>query len=213
MIRLGVIEDNELIGRSLVDFFREDQEISLICLATHVDEFYQSAERDPQVLLLDLMLPYRNGMDCISEICARYPGVSIIIHSVADDQESIFKCLCHGAQSYLTKGETLDKIRETILLTHGGGSLMSVEIARKVVDFFGIRNVPVPESQREEIGLNIREQRVVDLILEGLSYKMVASEMGVSINTIRKHIKSVYRKLNINTSMELAKLYNRPRLI
>jgi DNA-binding response OmpR family regulator len=109
MIRLGVIEDNELIGRSLLDFFKGDQEISVSCLATHVDEFYQSAKEAPQVLLLDLMLPYRNGMDCITELCTRFPGVSIIIHSVADDQESIFKCLCHGAQSYLTKGETLDK--------------------------------------------------------------------------------------------------------
>ena len=151
-------------------------------------------------------------MDCITEICSRYPGVSIIIHSVADDQESIFKCLCHGAQSYLTKGETLDRIRETILLTHGGGSLMSVEIARKVVDFFGTRAASMTaQVQPEDMGLNPREQWVVNLILDGLSYKMVASEMGVSINTVRKHIKSVYRKLNINTSMELARLYHRQR--
>jgi DNA-binding NarL/FixJ family response regulator len=212
MIALGVIEDNEVISRTLRDFFREDPEIRITSMASHVDEFYQQEAEQPQVLLLDLMLPYRNGMDCITEICSRYPGVSIIIHSVADDQESIFKCLCHGAQSYLTKGETLDRIRETILLTHGGGSLMSVEIARKVVDFFGTRAASVTaQVQPEDMGLNPREQWVVNLILDGLSYKMVASEMGVSINTVRKHIKSVYRKLNINTSMELARLYHRQR--
>lgn len=212
MIALGVIEDNEVISRTLRDFFREDPEIRITSMASHVDEFYQQEAEQPQVLLLDLMLPYRNGMDCITELCSRYPGVSIIIHSVADDQESIFKCLCHGAQSYLTKGETLDRIRETILLTHGGGSLMSVEIARKVVDFFGTRAASVTaQVQPEDMGLNPREQWVVNLILDGLSYKMVASEMGVSINTVRKHIKSVYRKLNINTSMELARLYHRQR--
>ena len=212
MIALGVIEDNEVISRTLRDFFREDPEIRITSMASHVDEFYQQEAEQPQVLLLDLMLPYRNGMDCITEICSRYPGVSIIIHSVADDQESIFKCLCHGAQSYLTKGETLDRIRETILLTHGGGSLMSVEIARKVVDFFGTRAASMTaQVQPEDMGLNPREQWVVNLILDGLSYKMVASEMGVSINTVRKHIKSVYRKLNINTSMELARLYHRQR--
>ena len=212
MIALGVIEDNEVLSRTLRDFFREDPEIRITSMASHVDEFYQQEAEQPQVLLLDLMLPYRNGMDCITEICSRYPGVSIIIHSVADDQESIFKCLCHGAQSYLTKGETLDRIRETILLTHGGGSLMSVEIARKVVDFFGTRAASVTaQVQPEDMGLNPREQWVVNLILDGLSYKMVASEMGVSINMVRKHIKSVYRKLNINTSMELARLYHRQR--
>jgi DNA-binding NarL/FixJ family response regulator len=211
MIILGVIEDNEVISRMLSAFFQDDTEIRLSCTATHVDEFYQLSSEDPHVLLLDLMLPYRNGMDCIRELCTRFPGVSIIIHSVADDQESIFKCLCHGAQSYLSKGETLDRIRETILLTNGGGSLMSVEIARKVVDFFATRKIPVREIQHEDSGLNVREQRVVELILEGLSYKMVASEMAISINTVRKHIKSVYRKLNINTSMELAQLYHRSR--
>jgi DNA-binding NarL/FixJ family response regulator len=211
MIKLGVIEDNIVIGRTLVDFFKEDPEIGISCLAAHVDDFYQQSNEIPHVLLLDLMLPYRNGMDCINELCTRFPGVSIIIHSVADDQESIFKCLCYGAQSYLTKGETLDKIRETILLTHGGGSLMSVEIARKVVDFFGTRKISVRETQHEDAGLNIREQRVVELILDGLSYKMVANEMGISINTVRKHIKSVYRKLNINTSIELAQIYFKSR--
>jgi DNA-binding NarL/FixJ family response regulator len=211
MIKLGVIEDNIVIGRTLIDFFKEDPEIGISCLAAHVDDFYQQSNEIPHVLLLDLMLPYRNGMDCINELCTRFPGVSIIIHSVADDQESIFKCLCYGAQSYLTKGETLDKIRETILLTHAGGSLMSVEIARKVVDFFGTRKISVRETQHEDAGLNIREQRVVELILDGLSYKMVANEMGISINTVRKHIKSVYRKLNINTSIELAQIYFKSR--
>ena len=211
MIKLGVIEDNIVIGRTLIDFFKEDPEIGISCLAAHVDDFYQQSNEIPHVLLLDLMLPYRNGMDCINELCTRFPGVSIIIHSVADDQESIFKCLCYGAQSYLTKGETLDKIRETILLTHAGGSLMSVEIARKVVDFFGTRTISVRETQHEDAGLNIREQRVVELILDGLSYKMVANEMGISINTVRKHIKSVYRKLNINTSIELAQIYFKSR--
>jgi DNA-binding NarL/FixJ family response regulator len=211
MIKLGVIEDNIVIGRTLIDFFKEDPEIGISCLAAHVDDFYQQSNDIPHVLLLDLMLPYRNGMDCINELCTRFPGVSIIIHSVADDQESIFKCLCYGAQSYLTKGETLDKIRETILLTHAGGSLMSVEIARKVVDFFGTRKISVRETQHEDAGLNIREQRVVELILDGLSYKMVANEMGISINTVRKHIKSVYRKLNINTSIELAQIYFKSR--
>jgi DNA-binding NarL/FixJ family response regulator len=153
------------------------------------------------------MLPHRNGMDCIPEICERYEGVSVIVHSVAEDSESIFKCLCNGAQSYLTKGESLDRVKETILTTFNGGSLMSVEIARKVVDYFNHRPAKPPGSSPEDLGLNARESEVVRLIVEGNSYKMVAAELNVSINTVRKYIKSIYRKLNINTSMELANLY------
>jgi DNA-binding NarL/FixJ family response regulator len=207
MIRLGIIEDNEVIRKSLTDFFRNDPDVLVTTVASHVDEFFQLAKDPPQVILLDLMLPHRNGMDCIPDICERYEGVSVIVHSVAEDAESIFKCLCNGAQSYLTKGESLDRVKETILTTFNGGSLMSVEIARKVVGFFNHRRVTHPGVPQEDMGLNARESEVVRLIVDGNSYKMVASELNVSINTVRKYIKSIYRKLNINTSMELANLY------
>jgi DNA-binding NarL/FixJ family response regulator len=207
MIRLGIIEDNAVIRQSLIDYFRDDADIRVVASAVHVDEFYGKAVEPPQVLLLDLNLPHRNGMDCIVELCAHYEGVSIIIHSVADDYESIFKCLCNGAQSYLTKGESLDRVKETILTTFNGGSLMSVEIARKVVDYFSKKRPPSTDIHPEDHGLNPRESEVVRLIVDGNSYKMVAAELNVSINTVRKYIKSIYRKLNINTSMELANIY------
>lgn len=207
MIRLGIVEDNEVIRKSLTDYFKGDPDVLVTTVATHVDEFFQLAKDIPQVILLDLMLPHRNGMDCIPEICERYEGVSVIVHSVAEDSESIFKCLCNGAQSYLTKGESLDRVKETILTTFNGGSLMSVEIARKVVDYFNHRPVKPAGIPKEDFGLNARESEVVRLIVEGNSYKMVAAELNVSINTVRKYIKSIYRKLNINTSMELANLY------
>ena len=85
MIRLGIIEDNKVIRQSLTDFFADDSEIHIVAAASHVDEFYGMPTEPPQVLLLDLMLPHRNGMDCIAELCSRYQGLSIIIHSVADD--------------------------------------------------------------------------------------------------------------------------------
>ena len=207
MIRLGIIEDNEVIRKSLTDYFTGDNDILVTATATHVDEFYRVAKDPPQVILLDLMLPHRNGMDCIAEICERYEGVSVIVHSVAEDSESIFKCLCNGAHSYLTKGESLERVKETILTTFNGGSLMSVEIARKVVDYFNLRRAKPSGVAADDLGLNARESEVVRLIVDGNSYKMVAAELHVSINTVRKYIKSIYRKLNINTSMELANLY------
>jgi DNA-binding NarL/FixJ family response regulator len=205
MIELGIIEDNEVIRQSLIDYFANDEDIHVLATAQCVEDFFKLADKDPQVLLLDLYLPHKNGKESIRELCERYEGVSIIIHSVADDYDTIFFCLCNGAQSYLTKGETLDKVKETILTTYQGGSQMSVEIARKVVDYFG--RIKTEKSVPEDAGLNEREKVVVRLIVEGKSYKMVAAELNISINTVRKYIKSVYRKLNINTSMELANIY------
>jgi DNA-binding NarL/FixJ family response regulator len=205
MIELGIIEDNEVIRQSLVDYFLNDEDIHVVAAAPFVDAFYSLAETAPHVLLLDLHLPHKNGKESIRELCSYYKGVSIIIHSVADDYETIFFCLCNGAQSYLTKGESLDKVKETILTTYNGGSQMSVEIARKVVDYFS--RIRVETSNPDDSGLNDREKDIVRLIVEGKSYKMVASQLGISINTVRKYIKSVYRKLNINTNIELANIY------
>lgn len=207
MIQLGIIEDNDVIRQSLIDYFANDEDISISATAPHVDAFFATANTAPEVLLLDLYLPHKNGKESIRELCERYKGISIIIHSVADDYDTIFYCLCNGAHSYLTKGESLDKVKETILTTFQGGSQMSVEIARKVVEYFS--NQKQTQSIKNDNGLNDREKDVVQLIVEGKSYKMVAAELNISINTVRKYIKSIYRKLNINTSIELANIYLR----
>jgi len=207
MIQLGIIEDNFQITESLVQFFRDDTEIKIIGTAEYVEKFMKMEGAIPDVILLDLSLPYKNGMECIEELCEKYKGVNIIIHSVSADYDSIFKCLCSGAHSYLTKGESLLKIRETIISTHSGGSQMSVEIARKVIDYFNKKTSK--SKHREDELLNSREADVVNQIIEGKSYKMVADELGISLNTVRTHIKAIYKKLKINSNVELAKLYHK----
>jgi DNA-binding NarL/FixJ family response regulator len=205
MINLGIIEDNSSIVDSLIDYFTNDPDINISNKGNHVDEFNRNNMTPPDVILLDLQLPFRNGIDCIGELCVLYPGVSIIIHSVSADYDSIFKCLCNGAHSYLTKGESLAKIKETIIQTHQGGSQMSVQIARKVIEYFKSKNTPSISTKLEP--LSEKESNLVQLILDGYSYKMCAEKLEVSINTVRYYIKSIYRKLNINSSMELANLY------
>ena len=204
MIQLGIIEDNNTIISSIIDYFKNDEEIEINNVAKHVDEFIQN-NTPPDVILLDLQLPYRNGMDCIGELCELYPGVSIIIHSVSADYDTVFKCLCNGAQSYLTKGESLSKIKETIITTFNGGSQMSVQIARKVIEFFNKKS-NFKNSKKIET-LTKKEHLLVTLILDGKSYKMCADELQLSINTVRYYIKSIYKKLNVNSSIELANVF------
>jgi DNA-binding NarL/FixJ family response regulator len=202
MIKLGIIEDHSDITHLLSDFFEDDTQINVVSSATHVDAFIQKSKDIPiDIILLDLSLPYRNGMDCIPELKGAFTNCAIIIHSVSADHDTIFKCLCNGADSYLTKGETLAMIRDTIIATHQGGSQMSVQIARKVVEHFH-RKTP-----QEVPLLSGREQDVVDLILKGRSYKMVADDLNISINTVRTYIKSIYKKLNVNSNLELANIY------
>lgn len=206
MIKLGIIEDNKNVTETLVDYFTDDIEIDLVDSAEYVDQFIERNKNKIDVILLDLQLPFKNGMDSIQELLNQYKDVSIIIYSVSADYDTLFKCLCFGAHSYLLKGEPLAKIRETIITTHNGGSNMSVQIARKVVDYFKMNNNKT--ANIEDIKLNERENDVVNEIIKGNSYKMVAQNLGISINTVRSHIKSIYRKLNINSNIELANLYH-----
>lgn len=200
-----MIEDNAEIIKSVKEYFENDSEIILVNSASYVDAFVNQYDKKVDVLLLDLSLPFKNGSDCIGELCEKFPGISIIIHSVSTDYETIFKCLCNGAHSYLIKGESLSKIREGIINTYNGGSQMSVQIARKVVDFFTNKNQN--NQLPEEGNLSSREMQVVNSILKGKSYKMVAEELNISINTVRSYIKTIYRKLNINSNLELARIY------
>jgi DNA-binding NarL/FixJ family response regulator len=202
MITLGIIEDHKDITQLLGDFFQDDEHVSVVSSARHVDAFIrQTIGRQIDIIMLDLGLPYRNGMDCIDELKTTFPNCSIIIHSVSADHDTIFKCLCNGADSYLTKGESLAMIKETIVATHQGGSKMSVQIARKVVEYFRKK-----ASHQSEL-LSLREQEVVELILKGRSYKMVADDLNISINTVRTYIKSIYKKLKVNSNIELANIY------
>jgi DNA-binding NarL/FixJ family response regulator len=208
MIKLGIIEDNKNVKETLISFFEKDDDIQLIDTAEYVDQFIENNKSKIDVILLDLQLPYKNGMDGIQDLLKQYKNVSIIIYSVSADYDTLFKCLCHGAHSYLLKGEPLNKIRETIITTFNGGSNMSVQIARKVIEYFKtINNIPINVSV-EESKLNDRENDVVSEIIKGNSYKMVAQNLGISINTVRSHIKSIYRKLNINSNIELANIYH-----
>jgi DNA-binding NarL/FixJ family response regulator len=208
MIKLGIIEDNKNVKETLISYFEEDEDIKLIDTAEYVDQFIEKNKTNIDVILLDLQLPYKNGMDSIQDLLNKYKNVSIIIYSVSADYDTLFKCLCFGAHSYLLKGEPLSKIRETIITTFNGGSNMSVQIARKVIEYFKTTNTKVTNVGIEESKLNDRENDVVTEIIKGNSYKMVAQNLGISINTVRSHIKSIYRKLNINSNIELANIYH-----
>ena len=124
------------------------------------------------------------------------PEVDIIMLTTFEDNDSIFKALCAGACSYLSKKTPLKKIQEAVEVVNSGGSYMSPSIARKIVNHYA------PRSTKKSV-LSSRENDVVRGIVAGKSYKMIADDLHVSINTIRTHIKNIYKTLGINSKAEL----------
>jgi DNA-binding NarL/FixJ family response regulator len=200
-IDLAIVEDDPIIRESLRTFLSGDPQFQLVYTAVSMEDFLQALENDPRIapniVLLDIQLPGQSGIEGIPSIKELRPGIDIIMLTTFEDGEKIFAALCAGACSYLSKRVSLVTIRDTILTVHRGGSYMSPSIARKVIEHF----VPIPK--KAEGPLTPRQQEIVDCIISGLSYKMTADKLGITLDTVRTHIKHIYQVLEINSKGEL----------
>lgn len=201
-----IVEDDRGIRDALSKYLGRDTEnFSSITTFDSIESLLQ--ENWPQkkpVFLLDINLPGKSGIEGIQYIKERVGDAEIIMISVLGDSQSIFNAICDGASGYIDKEIPLSQIKESILALRKGGSPITPSIARKVFDYFQ------PQNHVEE-QLTEREQEVVRGIVDGLSYKLIADRLHISIDTVRKYIKSVYGKLHINSKGELIAKYHKSR--
>lgn len=200
-ITLAIVEDDPVVKESLQTFFGGNQQFELVAISNSVEDFLRTLSSDaqllPQILLLDIQLPGMTGIAGIPFIRERLPAVNIIMLTTFEDSEKIFAALCAGACSYLSKQTSLVNIREAVLTVSRGGSYMSPSVARKVVEHFA------PKPKKDTSVLTDRQYEIVRCIVDGLSYKMIANRLEISIDTVRTHIMNIYRALNINSKGEL----------
>jgi DNA-binding NarL/FixJ family response regulator len=202
MISILLIEDDYNIQEALKQYIGSQDDFELIGVFSNAESFQISTcTKSPDVVLLDINLPGISGIDLIPELKNRFPNTAILMLSVNYDNDSVFKSLQAGADGYLSKETPLTKIKDAIIDINSGGSPITPAIARKVFDFFNAK-------QNIAEDLSEREKQVVDGIVAGLSYKLVADNMNISIDTVRKYIKSIYRKLQINSKGELIAKYH-----
>lgn len=200
-IHLAIIEDDEEIRNGLTTFFKRCPEITQVVSAGSVEDFFKTMENvsRPDVVLTDIGLPGRSGIEGIRMIRDKWPGTDIIMITVFKDADKIFKSLCAGATGYILKGASFSEIRESVLTILNGGSYMSPTIARKIVEYF---NPNKTESQ-----LTPREEQIVKGLVDGLSYKLIADRLSISVDTTRYHIKNIYAKLQVNSKTEVIAKY------
>lgn len=206
MIRVVIIEDDIKIMESVNVFLQAstDIDIKVVGMFESVEEFKESAASSSivaDVVLLDIVFPGISGIDAIRFIKDKWPQAGIIMFSIMDDGQSIFRSLCEGAVGYLTKEFTLEGLQAAIVDVHEGRGSMSPSIARKVAEYFH-------PKKKFESSLTDREVDIVNGIIAGLSYKMLADKLSISIDTVRSHIKNVYKKLHINSRAQLVNRYH-----
>jgi two-component system, NarL family, response regulator LiaR len=198
-IAVVIVEDNADIKESLKAFIENAE--GMICAATYENAEAALAEIPellPDIVLMDIGLPQMNGIDCIKKLKPLCPGVQFMICTIYDEDEKIFDALEAGANSYILKRSKSEQLIEAIRDLYEGGSPMSSDIARKIVLSFQKKSAPI----RTDFGITPREEEILALLAEGLSYKELAAQIFISVKTIRKHIYNIYEKLHVHSRLE-----------
>jgi DNA-binding NarL/FixJ family response regulator len=199
-INLALIEDDSVIRESLAAYLCAHPAIEIRVVADSVEHFLEQISSRPikaDLLLLDIGLPGMSGLEGIRHIRQKCPDMDIVMLTTFEDDDKIFKALCSGACSYITKRTPLNTILEAVFTIHRGGSYMSPSIARKVVQHF------MPKAPKTNDILSPRQQQIVQGLVDGLSYKLIADKLSISIDTVRDHIKHIYRTLEVNSKAEV----------
>mgnify|MGYP000854432419 CR=1 FL=1 len=200
---LVIIEDDSLIREGLVEYFNNVAEIEVLSATISVEDFLNKVFiKPPQVMLLDINLPGVDGIEAIEAIKSKFPELVIIMLTIHQDAERVFQAFKNGADGYLLKNTPLETIKEGILEIKKEGAPMSPAIAKKVIQYFQPkRTFLFKKENRTE--LTQREKEVVSQLVEGHTYKQIAVELSIGIETVRHHIKNIYSKLQVNSKTQV----------
>lgn len=198
VLRVGIVEDDPQLCADFVRLVADAGDMTCVGdFGSAEDAVAMLGLVAPDVILMDINLPGMSGIECVRRLRAQNNAAHIVMLTTFDDATSVFESLKAGANGYVLKRAAVDELLDAIREVAAGGAPMTGAIARKVVQYFG-RSGPAPEVQ----ALTDRERQVLVALSQGQQYKEVADTLGMSINTVRKHIKAIYDKLHVNTRQD-----------
>jgi DNA-binding NarL/FixJ family response regulator len=201
MTRIAIVEDNRIIRESLAEFVQADPECQCVCACGTAEEALKVIPKhQPEIVLMDIHLPDMSGIECTTQLKQLLPSVQIIMVTVYEDTERIFKALRAGACGYLLKRCTSEELISAVREVRQGGVPMSREIARKVIASF--REPLMAAGQVED--LSPREREILELLADGFPNKEIADRLGLTDGTVRWHLRHVYHKLHVRSRTEAA---------
>jgi DNA-binding NarL/FixJ family response regulator len=202
-VRVSIVEDLTEVREGLEDLVNSDRELLLL---ETFDNAEAAIEKLPQlmadVVIMDINLPGISGIDCIRQIKAKCPATQFMIFTVYENDERVLEAMQAGATGYLLKRTDPDRILESIKELNQGGSPMSSNIARKLINIF----LNEKKATRKEV-LSDRENEVLQLLADGLLYKEIAERLNIVHGTVRQHIHHIYEKLHVHNRTEAVNKY------
>ena len=197
IIRVAILDDDQEIRELLCILLNKSEGFKCAAVYNSCDEALRSIENDlPDILLLDIEMPDKDGIESLKEIKLAYPSVEIMMLTVYSDSEKIFQSLRAGASGYLLKKSPSYRLLNAIREAYEGGVPFSGEVARKVLQYF---QAPI---QNHSSNLSDRELEVLKALIEGHSTKAISEKLFVSTHTVRFHLHNIYVKLHVNSRTE-----------
>lgn len=202
---IHIVEDNKVIRDSVKKFISFHEEFAIDVVETSADSFLLKNIQHPveitQILLLDIGLPGTSGIEAIPLILDKYPDLNIVMLTTYEEEDLILKALCSGACSYISKKATLEEIVEALRIVAKGGSYMSPSIAREIVNHL------MGGRMSKATILSDRQKEILERLVDGKSYQTIASELFISVETVRTHVKKMYKVLHVNNKTEAITQY------
>lgn len=210
VIGVAVVEDDVVTRQMLERLIKSDPGCECIgAFEVCEDALAHFLSEQPDVVLMDIALPGMSGIDGVRRISAAYPDTRVIMLTAYQDDEKIFQSICAGACGYLLKQTPRESLLNAIQEVHTGGAPMNAGIARRVLELFRKTSAPL----RSDSVLTQREIDLLQALVDGCSYKMVADRLGISIDTVRNHIRHTYDKLHVHSKSEAVAKALKDRLV
>jgi RNA polymerase sigma factor (sigma-70 family) len=205
-ITVSIVEDDARVRESLAGLISRAPGFECVShYSTGEEALAEIPKKKPEVVLMDINLPGMSGIDCVRKLKAAEPSCQIVMLTVYENTEQIFKALANGASGYLLKATPPEELLSAIQDVHRGGSPMTSHIARKVVQSFQ----QTPASSKATENLSPREQEVLELLAKGFLYKEIADQLHISFETVHTYIRRIYEKLQVRSRTEAVAKYLR----
>jgi DNA-binding NarL/FixJ family response regulator len=203
--KIAIVEDNRGLRESVVEWLKGTKEMKLVAACPSAEAALRELPpQKPDVVLMDINLPGADGIECVTKLKPLLPETQFLMLTAYEDAQRIFAALEAGASGYLLKRSSRDQLLQAIAEIRQGGSPMSAQIARKVVQSFQ------KVEPAQDFALSPRETEILKLLAEGLLYKEIADRFGNSVYTINAHIRRIYEKLHVQSrSQAVAKFMKR----
>lgn len=203
-LRIAIFDDNKNIRESISMLLETEAGMQVVGSFSHVLDCLDDVKASkPDVVLMDIEMPGMSGIDGVRIIKDAFPQVQILMQTVFEDDDRVFDSICAGASGYILKNQLNTRLIDALKELQFGGSPMSPSIARKVLNKMQSVAAIIKPEKAPDYHLTTREKEVLTCLVTGLSYKMIASDLNISYETVRSHVKKIYEKLHVASLTEV----------